>query len=172
MLPIVETHLFRRHCAWPFILGFLCKLSSFLKKPQLITLKTLQLLKVVNGVSHSPKTSNIFLIRFRMTDAGMNVGLRGAITMHAIFHQIVSHFVNVNVKTAIAKRLWPNVTSVISSSSVLDVSISGTICCVILTILHSLELLANYCYTSELISFPTMGLLSSIYMTTTRLIEH
>ena len=56
----------------------------------------------------------------------MNVGLQGAITMHAIFHQLVSHFVpvNVDVKTAIAKRL----TSVISSSSVLDVSVSCRDC--------------------------------------------
>ena len=35
------------------------------------------------------------------------MGLRGAITMHEIVHEIVSHFVNVDVsvKTAIAKRL-------------------------------------------------------------------
>ena len=37
------------------------------------------------------------------------MSLRDAITMHAIFHELVSHFVNiiinVNAKTAIAKRL-------------------------------------------------------------------
>ena len=84
--------------------------------------------------------------------------------MHAIFHEIVSqntHFV----------------TSVISFSSVLDVSVSGTVCSLILTILHLLELIANYSYTIELISSPTMGLLNSrligllnsrpIYTTTT-----
>ena len=34
------------------------------------------------------------------------MGLRGAITMHEIFREIVSHFVNadVDVKTAVAKR--------------------------------------------------------------------
>ena len=42
-----------------------------------------------------------------MTDfkqAGMNVVLRGASTMHEVLHEIVSHVFDVSVKTAIAKR--------------------------------------------------------------------
>ena len=69
--------------------------------------------------------------------------------MHAIFYEIVSqntHFV----------------TFVISFSLVLAVSVSETVCSLILTILHPLKLLANNSYTIELTSIPAMGLLSSI----------
>ena len=82
--------------------------------------------------------------------------------MHAPFHENVSYFVNVNVKTAIAKRL--------SFSSVLDVSVSGTVCSLIITILHSLDLLANYRNTIQLISIPKLSLLKYDYMTCLR--EH
>ena len=90
----------------------------------------------------------------------MNVGLRSANTMHAIwiFHEIVSQ----NTQF---------ITSIISFSSVLDVSVSGVVCSLILTIHHSLELLANCSYTIELISIQTMSLPSSIYATTTWLFE-
>ena len=79
--------------------------------------------------------------------------------MHEIFHEIVSHFVKGYVKTAIAKH--------ISFSSVLDVGASGTVCSLILTILHSLELQANYSYTIELISIPFQQWAYSAVSTTT-----
>ena len=86
--------------------------------------------------------------------------MRDAITMHAIFHEIVSQNIHF-------------VTSVFSFSSILDFSVPGTVCSLILTILHSLELLENCSYTIELISIPTMGPLSRIdyYMTKRTLTE-
>ena len=67
-----------------------CKKMSLSRKQCMVEIKlqsninnfkNLVLKKAVNGVSHSQKTANIFLIRSRMTEAGLNVGLRG-ITMH------------------------------------------------------------------------------------------
>ena len=119
-------------------------------------------MKAVNGVSHSPKTANIFLIRSRMTDFKLEKTWAYEAPRQCNFSRDCVPFDNVNVKTAIAKRL----TSVISFSSVLDVSVSGTVCSLIFTILHSLELglLANYSCSIELISIPTMGLLMYDYI--------
>ena len=126
-------------------------------------------MKAVYGVSHSPKTANNLLIRSRLTDFKLEStwayeapvqSMKLSTTLYNISLMLICYCENCNCK-------MHNVMSVISFSSVPDVSVSGTVCSLILTILHSLELLANSSYTIELISIPTMGLLSSIYTTTT-----
>ena len=46
--------------AWHDICGSLYKLAAFFKKQQILIQKTYQFINDVNGVSHSPKTANIF----------------------------------------------------------------------------------------------------------------